>query len=495
MAGASKIDVVMPQMGSSVTEGTIIRWLKQVGETVQADETIVEISTDKVDTEVPSPVTGVVMEIVAAEGVTVEVGVRIAVLSTDLSATPTATPPKAPIAIEPTPAPVAAAPTPAPVVAAPTPAPVVAAPTPAAVQAVAPVSVVAPAVVSVDDGAERAFVSPVVARMVTEHNLNLSQIVGTGRGGRVTKMDVENHLAARASGGGFAAPSAEPTAVAVSAAAAVAAPVAVTAPVAVSAAPVAPVVSVPSPPTTPTTAAGAGEEIYTFSRVRLVTAKHMRQSLDTAAHVTQVWEADLGRVTDLRSRLKPKFQKDYGVSLSFLPFIMRATIDAMAAWPWINAEVRDGEAIIKRYVNLGMAVSVDDGKGLLVPSIKHAETLNLLGLTQAVKDLAERARAKKLTIDDLSGGTFTITNPGVFGSLYGTPILPVGQVGILDTGAIVRRPMVVAGPDGSEAIAIRPMMYLSISYDHRLVDGAYASQFMAQVRTNLQTWDEEAYGA
>ena len=470
MVVASNVDVVMPQMGSSVTEGTISRWLKQVGDTVQADETIVEISTDKVDTEVPSPTAGVVMELLVAEGVTVDVGTRIAVLSTDLSAKPAAAPVAAP------PAEVAA-----PVEAA----PVAVAPVEAAPVAAAPV----PVAQLPTSGEDRAFVSPVVARMVAEHQLDITQIAGTGRGGRVTKKDVENFLAARASGGGYAAPMSEPTAVAPPAAAApVATPPAAAPPVAAPA-PAAPAAAVAAAP------AGNGEEIYTFSRVRQVTAKHMRESIETAAHVTQVWEVDLGRVTDIRNRLKPKFKNDYGVSLSFLPFIMRATVDAMAAWPWMNAEIRENDAIIKRYVNLGMAVSVDDGKGLMVPAIKNAETLNLLGLAQAVADLAVRGRSKKLTIDDLTGGTFTITNPGVFGSLYGTPILPVGQVGILDTGAIVRRPMVVEGPDGSEAIAIRPMMYLSISYDHRLVDGAYASQFMAQIRTNLQTWDEEAYGA
>jgi len=479
MAVASNVDVVMPQMGSSVTEGTISRWLKQVGDTVQADETIVEISTDKVDTEVPSPTAGVVMELLVAEGVTVDVGTRIAVLSTDLSATPSAS---APVAAPP--AEVAA-----PVEAA----PVAAAPPIAAAAVEAPPVVAAPVPVTQlpTSGEDRAFVSPVVARMVAEHQLDIAQVAGTGRGGRVTKKDVENFLAARASGGGYAAPMAEPTAVAPSAP--VAAPPAaappVAAPPAAAPTPAAPAAAVAAAP------AGNGEEIYTFSRVRQVTAKHMRESIETAAHVTQVWEVDLGRVTDIRNRLKPKFKNDYGVSLSFLPFIMRATVDAMAAWPWMNAEIRENDAVIKRYVNLGMAVSVDDGKGLMVPAIKNAETLNLLGLAQAVADLAVRGRSKKLTIDDLTGGTFTITNPGVFGSLYGTPILPVGQVGILDTGAIVRRPMVVEGPDGSEAIAIRPMMYLSISYDHRLVDGAYASQFMAQIRTNLQTWDEEAYGA
>ena len=479
MAVASSVDVVMPQMGSSVTEGTISRWLKQVGDTVQADETIVEISTDKVDTEVPSPTAGVVMELLVAEGVTVDVGTRIAVLSTDLSATPAAA---APVAAPP--AEVAAPVEAAPVAAAP---PVMA----AAVEAPPVVAAPEPVMQLPTSGEDRAFVSPVVARMVAEHQLDIAQIAGTGRGGRVTKKDVENFLAARASGGGYAAPMAEPTAVAP--AAPVAAPPAAAPPVATppvaTPTPAAPAAAVAAAP------AGNGEEIYTFSRVRQVTAKHMRESIETAAHVTQVWEVDLGRVTDIRNRLKPKFKNDYGVSLSFLPFIMRATVDAMAAWPWMNAEIRENDAVIKRYVNLGMAVSVDDGKGLMVPAIKNAETLNLLGLAQAVADLAVRGRSKKLTIDDLTGGTFTITNPGVFGSLYGTPILPVGQVGILDTGAIVRRPMVVEGPDGSEAIAIRPMMYLSISYDHRLVDGAYASQFMAQIRTNLQTWDEEAYGA
>ncbi len=478
MAVASSVDVVMPQMGSSVTEGTVSRWLKNVGDTVQADETIVEISTDKVDTEVPSPAAGVVMELLVAEGETVDVGTRIAVLSTDMSATPSAPPAAAPPAAAPPAAPPAEAP------ATPEPPQLTAVPdaAPAAPLAAAP----AP---TVTDGGERAFVSPVVAKMVAEHGLDIAQISGTGRGGRVTKKDVENFLAQHASGGGFATPS-------VPAPAAAAAP-----PAAAPAAPAAPTPAPAAPTPTPAAPApaasepGAGEEVYTFSRVRQVTAKHMRESIETAAHVTQVWEVDLGRVTDIRNRLKPQFKKDYGVGLSFLPFIMRATVDAMAPWPWMNAEVRDGDALIKRYVNLGMAVSVDDGKGLLVPSIKNAETLNLLGLAQAVKDLAERGRAKKLNIDDLTGGTFTITNPGVFGSLYGTPILPVGQVGILDTGAIVRRPMVVEGPDGTEAIAILPMMYMSLSYDHRLVDGAYASQFMAQIKANLQTWDEEAYGA
>ncbi len=285
MAVASNFDVVMPQMGSSVTEGTISRWLKQVGDTVQADETIVEISTDKVDTEVPSPAAGVIMELLVAEGITVDVGTPIAVLSTDLTATP-----------------VAAAPTTTPIVAA-VPEPLVTALVSAESAPVA--AVAAPVTQLPGDGEGRAFVSPVVARMVAEHQLTLSEIAGTGRGGRVTKADVENFLAARASGGGYAAPLAEPTAVAVTP----------TAP-ATPAAPAAPAPAVAG------ASAAAGEEIYSFSRVRQVTAKHMRESIETAAHVTQVWEVDLGRVTDIRTRLKPKFKNDYGVNLSFLPFIM-----------------------------------------------------------------------------------------------------------------------------------------------------------------------------
>jgi 2-oxoglutarate dehydrogenase E2 component (dihydrolipoamide succinyltransferase) len=406
------------------------------------------------------------------------VGTRIAVLSTDPSAVPVAAPPAAAPVAAPAP-PVAEAPAaPAPV------APVPAAPAP-----------VAAAPVGDEDGEGRAFVSPVVARMLAEHSLDITQITGTGRSSRVTKKDVEGFLAAQASGGSLAAPSAEPTAVVAPPAAAP--PAAPAAPVAAPAAPAAPVAAPAAAPAAPAAAvvAGVGEEIYTFSRVRQVTAKHMRESINTAAHVTQVWEVDLGRVTEIRSQLKPKFKATHGVNLSFLPFIMKATVDAIALWPWMNAEVREGEAVIKRYVNLGMAVAVDDGKGLLVPSIKNAESLNLLGLAQAVADFAVRGRGKKLGIDDLMGGTFTITNPGVFGSLYGTPIIPVGQVGILDTGAIVRRPMVVSGPEGGEAIAIRPMMYISLSFDHRLIDGAYASQFMAQVKQNLETWDAEAFGA
>ncbi len=240
---------------------------------------------------------------------------------------------------------------------------------------------------------------------------------------------------------------------------------------------------------------GPLEEIYRFSTIRKVIAKHMTESLQEHAHVTQIVEVDMTRVVGLRKQLKPQFEKTYGVGLSFLPFIMRAVVDGIARWPWLNAEVRGDEAVIKRYVNMGMAVAIDDGKGLLVPVIRNAEQLNLVGLSRAIVDLAGRARSKQLTPDEMSGVTFTITNPGVFGTLVGTPIIPHGSVGIIDTGALVKRPVVVTDEDGNDSIAIRSMMYLSISFDHRLVDGAYGAQFMQQVKRNLETWGVEAYGA
>ena len=256
--------------------------------------------------------------------------------------------------------------------------------------------------------------------------------------------------------------------------------------------PAAPAPRAAEPPLVPS---GPLEEIYRFSTIRKVIAKHMTESLQEHAHVTQIVEVDMTRVVGLRKQLKPQFEKTYGVGLSFLPFIMRAVVDGIARWPWLNAEVRGDEAVIKRYVNMGMAVAIDDGKGLLVPVIRNAEQLNLVGLSRAIVDLAGRARSKQLTPDEMSGVTFTITNPGVFGTLVGTPIIPHGSVGIIDTGALVKRPVVVTDEDGNDSIAIRSMMYLSISFDHRLVDGAYGAQFMQQVKRNLETWGVEAYGA
>ena len=462
MATGTLVDVVMPQMGVSVSEGTITRWTKEVGQTIEADETIVEISTDKVDTEVPSPTTGVVKELLANEGDTVPVNTRIAVIESSEGGSFNGSQAAEPAAAEDVteasqpdgPAPGAPASQPSP-------------------QPQAPAAS--------GNGESRAFVSPVVARMLAEHNLDVSQIPGTGNGGRVTKKDVQAFI----DGGGATAPAApavhdvphfappQPDVVEQPAAAA----------------PAAPAVPAPAPVETQ-----AGEEIYQFNTIRKVIAKHMRQSLDTAAHVTTVIEVDMTGVVNLRKAWKADYQSRYGVNLTYVPFVARAAIDAIGRWPWVNAEVRGESALIKRYVNLGMAVAVDDSKGLMVPVIHHAEEMNLVGLSRSVIELANKARTKTLSPDEMSGGTFTITNPGVFGALIGTPIIPDGQVAILDVEAIVKRPVVITDEHGNDAIAIRHMMFLCLSYDHRLVDGAYAAQFMAQLRSNLESWDESAFG-
>jgi pyruvate dehydrogenase E2 component (dihydrolipoamide acetyltransferase) len=444
------VDVVMPQMGVSVSEGTITRWLKQVGDHVEADETIVEISTDKVDTEVPSPGSGTVTEILVAEGETVDVGTRIAVINGGAGGS-------------------APAPAPEPAQAAEAPAPVAVAPA-----APAPTAAPEPETGTNGDGEARSFMSPVVARMVSEHALDIGKIPGTGRGGRVTKKDVEQFLEAR--DGGATQP---------------AAPIAPAAPPAV-AAPSAP--AAPRPPAATSAVSWGVEESSPLTQIRKVIARNMRASIETAAHVTSVSEVDMTRVVNIRKELNPQYQRDYGVKVSFMPFIMRAVIEAIPLWPWVNAEVRGDSVVVKKFVNLGVAVAIDDAKALVVPVIHNAEEKNLLGLTRSLIDLADRARKKQLTVDEMSGGSFTITNPGVFGALFGTPIIPPPQVAIIDVEAIVKRPVVVTDEFGNDSIAIRSMMYLPISYDHRLIDGAYAAQFMQQVKKNLETFGAAEYG-
>jgi 2-oxoglutarate dehydrogenase E2 component (dihydrolipoamide succinyltransferase) len=342
-------------------------------------------------------------------------------------------------------------------------------------------------------GESRTFVSPVVARMVAEHGLDINAISGTGAGGRVTKKDVQAFID---SGGQAAAPAPEPE---VHDVPHFAPPPEPETPAPAPAAEPSPAAAAPAPAAAPPPAVvedepGPGEELYRFNTVRKVIARHMRHSLETAAQVTTVIEVDMTGVVNLRKKWKPVYAERHGVNLTYVPFVARATMDAIGRWPWVNSEVRGETALIKRYVNLGMAVAIDDSKGLMVPVIHHAEELNLVGLSRAVIDLAEKARTKTLTPDEMSGGTFTITNPGVFGALIGTPIIPEGQVAILDVEAIVKRPVVVTDRHGNDAIAIRHMMFLCLSYDHRLVDGAYAAQFMAQVKQNLEGWGEDAYG-
>ncbi|MDX6596548.1 MAG: hypothetical protein QOE87_435 [Gaiellales bacterium] len=477
MSTGTLVDVVMPQMGVSVSEGTVVTWRKQVGDAVKADETIVEISTDKVDTEVPSPAAGTVREILVPEGETVDVGTRIAVIDTGGGGGSAPAAPAAPPAAEsPAPAeePAAAAPADSPDVAPPASAdaphfqamPVVGAPAPASAAR-------SDAEGNGESRDLRSFMSPVVARMVAEHGLDIAKVTGTGRGGRVTKKDVEVHLA----GGDAvaAAPSAPPAAAA--------------------SAPAKPVQAPTGATPTPARAPVAGDEVTeNMSAIRKVIARNLRASVDTAVHVSTFFEVDMTRCWAVRSAVNKDLTKTYGVKASFLPFIMRATIEAIQHFPWVNAELRDDKIIVKRHVNLGVAVSVNDGKDLVVPVIHNAEELNLLGLTRALTDLAERGRTKQLTADEMSGGTFSITNPGGFGTLLGTPIIPPPQVAILGVNAIVKRPVVVTDELGSDSIAIRQIMLLALSYDHRLVDGAYAAQFLALVRQHLETWGASEYG-
>jgi pyruvate dehydrogenase E2 component (dihydrolipoyllysine-residue acetyltransferase) len=451
------VDVVMPQMGVSVSEGTILKWLKQVGEPIAADEPLLEISTDKVDTEIPSPGSGVLQQILVQEGETVEVGTRLAVIAPEGAA-----PEEAPVEdVEEVPAMEAPATPP---------------PAPAAPPAPVPGN---------GGGAERTFVSPVVARIAAEQGIDPSQVPGTGAGGRVTKKDI---LAFVESGAQPAAP-AEPAAIEPPAEPSPAAAPPEAAPAA-AAPPVQPAAA-PTPAAAP--APVAGEVVEPMTAMRRGIAEHMRRSLDTSAHVTTVFEIDMSKVVALREKLKPEYERSYGVNPTYLAFIARATIEAIRDWPWVNAEIRGESIVTKQSVNLGIAVALEGGKGLIVPVIKNAEGLNLLGIARAVADLAERARTKKLLPDDVQGGTFTITNPGGWGAIVGTPIINQPQVAILDIEALVKRAVVVQDDRGKDVIAIRPMMNLCLAYDHRLVDGAYAAQFMKQLREQLETWGEERY--
>jgi pyruvate dehydrogenase E2 component (dihydrolipoamide acetyltransferase) len=496
MATPTAVDVVMPQMGVSVSEGTITKWLKQEGEEIQADEPLLEISTDKVDTEVPSPGTGVVQQILVQEGETVEVGTRLAVIGAPGAAEAEAEPEP-----EPEPAPEqatteAAAETAA-VSSAETMTP--AAPEPEAPpepeEAPAPETPPAPAAAPQADvsGDGKSFVSPVVARIASEHDVDVSQIQGTGRGGRVTKKDILAYVAS----GAEAPAAAEAPAPPIEAPAppepeeAPSPPAAPPRPAPTPPPPAAPPPAAAAPPTP--TEAGAGENEEPMSAMRKGIAEHMRRSLDTAAHVTSAIEVDMSKVVALREKLKPEYQKDYGVNPTYLIFVARAVVDTLKEYPWINGEIRGDKIVTRSYVNLGFAVELADGKGLIVPVVKYTEGLNLLGMARAVTDIAERARNKQLTPDEVQGGTFTITNPGGYGTFHGTPIISQPQSGILGTYALVKRPWVAQDEHGKDVIAIRPIMNITLTYDHRLVDGALAGRFLRDLREKLETWDEAEY--
>jgi len=465
MASTTAVDVVMPQMGVSVSEGTITKWAKNVGDTIEADETLLEISTDKVDTEVPAPASGVVTEILVQEGETVEVGTVLARIGGEA---PAAAP--APAAPEPATQPAAeeaaaaategqSAPQPEP-----TPAPAAPAPQPAAA----------------DNG--KAFVSPVVARIAAEHGIDPSQVPGTGTGGRVTKKDIQSFIESPPQAPApEAAPQPEPAP----------APAPAGAPAAAPAPPAAKPAAAPVPATVGT--AQAGESLEPMSAMRRGIAEHMRRSLDTSAHVTSAIEVDMTRVVQIREKLKKEYQAAYGVNPTYLAFIARAAVETLRDYPWVNGELRGDQIVTRNYVNLGFAVELADGKGLIVPNLKNAETLNLLGMAKGIAELARRARDKQLTPDDVAGGSFTITNPGGYGTFHGTPVISQPQAGILGTYALVKRPWVVQDALGNDVLAIRPIMNITLTYDHRLVDGALAGRFLHDLREKLQSWGEDQY--
>jgi 2-oxoglutarate dehydrogenase E2 component (dihydrolipoamide succinyltransferase) len=487
MATTSAIDVVMPQMGVSVSEGTITKWLKAEGEEIAADEPLLEISTDKVDTEVPSPGDGIVQQILVQEGETVEVGTKLAVIGAAGTEAPAAEPEAVP---EPATAQAAAEASAASDAPATTPTAEEveeATPAPAEASATTGDDVSAPAApapsVQGPSTNGKTFVSPVVARIAAENNIDPSQVPGTGQGGRVTKKDILGFIES----GAQAQPQTQaPTPT----------PEAPAPPAEAPAPPPAAAAAAPPPAPAPVAEAqpaAAGETEEPMSAMRRGIAEHMRRSLDTSAHVTSAIEVDMTKVVGIREKLKKEYQASYGVNPTYLSFIARATVETLKDYPWINGEIRGEKIVTRSYVNLGFAVELADGKGLIVPVVKNAETLNLLGMAKSVAEIAERARNKQLTPDDVTGGTFTITNPGGYGTFHGTPVISQPQAGILGTYAVVKRPWVVSDEFGKDAIAIRSMMNLTLTYDHRLVDGALAGRFLRDLREKLQTWGDDQY--
>ncbi|MEN9746774.1 MAG: hypothetical protein RL729_1246 [Actinomycetota bacterium] len=446
-------EITLPQLGETVTEGTITRWFKKVGDTIAADEPLFEVSTDKVDTEVPSPIAGTLTEIRVAEGETVAVGTVIAVVGG-----------------------AGAAPAPAPVAApAPAPAPV-AAPAPAPTPAPAPVAAPAPAPVAQSNK----LLSPVVRRLVNDHGINIDALQGTGPGGRITREDVLDYIDRNGLAAQTAAQVVAPAP----------APVAAPAPAPVAAPAPAPT---PAPAAAPRPASTLGdrEQVIPLSKIRRLTGSHMVMSLETSPHSFTVVEVDYANVDKTRSSIKESWKTSEGFSLTYLPFISRAVVDALAEFPHLNASIEGDNLVVHSYVDLGIAVDLDYA-GLLVPVVRSADAKRLRAIAREIHDLASRARGRKLSPDEINGGTFTLSNNGSAGALIAMPIINQPQVAILSTDAIVRKPVVVAMPDGSESIAIHPMGHLSMSWDHRAFDGAYAGRFLSRVKQILETQDWSA---
>jgi 2-oxoglutarate dehydrogenase E2 component (dihydrolipoamide succinyltransferase) len=431
-------DIIMPQMGESIVEGTITKWLKKPGDKIQRDEPLFEISTDKVDAEIPAPASGVLQEIKVAEGATVGVNTIVGTIAADgEAAAPAKTPVPAsvpPAAREEKKEEKKAAPAPPP--------------------AATPVA---------HEEDEETRSSPLVRKIAREHGVSLSQISGTGLGGRITKQDIMAFIEGQSS---VSAPTA-PVPAPVSAAA----------------------ISTPSGPARPAASAPYPGDIVPMTNMRKIIAKHMIESRRTSAHVHCMYEVDFTRIVNLRGKQKNGFEQRHGVRLTFMPFFVRAAIMALQQWPILNASIEGDSIRYHRQINMGIAVALD--WGLIVPVLKNSGDLNFLGLQRGITDLGERARNKKLKPDDVEGSTFTITNPGQFGAVFGLPIINQPNSAIMGVGGITKMPLVITDKDGNDSIAIRSVVHLTLGYDHRLIDGAVADQFMAQVKKNLESWNED----
>jgi pyruvate dehydrogenase E2 component (dihydrolipoamide acetyltransferase) len=429
-------DIVMPQMGESIFEGTITKWLKKPGDKVQRDEPLFEISTDKVDAEIPAPASGILQDIKVVEGNTVQVNTVVGTIAGDGEAA------AAPSALSKTAPPPAKAPPAAP---------------PAQVE---PQAMAAPAQEEDDDHARS---SPLVRKIAREHNVNLSRVQGTGMGGRITKQDIMAFVEK---------------------------PETTTAP-AVSVRASAPSASLPasSPRAASATPTAIPGDIVPMTQMRKIIAQRMIESRRTSAHVHCMFEVDITRIVQLRNKTKNAFEQRHGARLTFMPFFVRSVIIALQQFPIVNASIEGENIRYHRNVNVGIAVALD--WGLIVPVLKNADELNFLGLQRGISDLGERARSKKLKPDEVEGSTFTVTNPGQFGAVFGLPIINQPNSAILGVGGITKAPLVVTDNDGNDSIAIRSVVHLTLGYDHRLIDGAVADQFMAFVKKTLENWTEE----
>jgi len=429
-------DVIMPQMGESIVEGTLTKWLKKKGERVERDEPLFEISTDKVDTEIPSPAAGVLAEVLVEEGMTVAINTVVARIDESGAAEAVAAAPETQAATAPPPPAADSAP---------------AAPSPAAVPE-------APSAAAAGTEGIPGPLSPLVRRMAREYNIDLRQVKGTGAGGRITKADLEAYMAAQGAKTVAQAAEAPP--------------------------PVAAPKPVPPPPTAPLPRAEAPKvRVEPMSIMRQKIAEHMVLSKRTSAHVTTVHRVDMTKIAKLRESQKTEFQARYGFGLTFLPFVTRAAAEALRAFPLVNASIEGANIIYHNEIHIGIAVALDNG--LIVPVIRNADEKNVVGLQRAIVELATRARSKQLKPDEVQGGTFSITNFGSFGSLFATPVINQPQVAILGIGAVTKEPVVI-----DDAIAIRSVCYLSLTFDHRLIDGALADQFCLKVKSVLENWNE-----